>query len=60
LLNVPDGEAVSGAGRIYVANWGSNTVTVYDPSASGNAAPSATISGANTLRSGPTGLAFGL
>jgi len=39
--------------RLYVANAGSNSVSAYQTSASGNTAPVATISGANTQLKNP-------
>src|SRR6266581_804323 len=61
-LSWPWGIARDAAGNLYVANsWsssGSTSITVYTAGATGNAAPIATIAGANTGLSGPTGLAF--
>jgi hypothetical protein len=39
--------------RLYVANAGNNSITVYQTSASGNTAPVATISGSNTQLQNP-------
>lgn len=52
-LSFPWGIARDTAGRLYVANLGtsassSETLTVYAPNATGNAAPIATIAGSNT------------
>jgi sugar lactone lactonase YvrE len=52
-LNGPGGVAVNDAGRVFVANSGSNAITEYDRGAN---TPTATISGANTGLSGPAGL----
>src|SRR6266702_3008825 len=61
-LSWPWGIARDAAGNLYVVNsWsssGSTSITVYAAGATGNAAPIATIAGANTGLSGPTGLAF--
>ena len=62
----PVGIALDGSGNIYVANdegsLGSSftpaSVTVYPAGSSGNAAPSATISGDNTYLSEPTAIAI--
>ena len=43
---------------IYVANCGAKAVSVYAGGANGNAAPTATIIGANTGLNCPNGLAF--
>jgi hypothetical protein len=42
--------------RLYVANGGSNSITVYHASASGNTAPIATIAGSNTQLNSPVQL----
>jgi DNA-binding beta-propeller fold protein YncE len=62
-LDVPAGVALDSSGKIYVVNDGSNddgidSVTVYPAGSTGNAAPSATISGANTRISIPAGIAI--
>jgi len=46
LLNDPNGLALDAQGNIYIANEGSNSVTVYAAGATGNATPIATITGA--------------
>jgi hypothetical protein len=46
-------------GAIAVTNANGNAVEVFAPSASGNAAPVATISGASTELSRPSGVGFG-
>ncbi|HEY6159083.1 MAG TPA: hypothetical protein VIV88_16670 [Gemmatimonadales bacterium] len=55
-LVFPTGIAVDAAGRLYVANEGTNgnaaSVTVYESGATGNATPTAMITG--TLRTGPS------
>lgn len=60
-LSAPSGIAVASNGDIYVANGVSTpvgSVTVFDPSANGNAAPVRTISGSLTGLSGPCGIAL--
>jgi len=49
-LNAPQGVAVDASGRVYAANEGANSITVYAPNASGtmNETPVATITGGNT------------
>lgn len=47
-----------GDGRLYATNADPATITVYDPGASGNAAPVATIAGANTQLCNPGRLAL--
>lgn len=47
-LYVPLGMAMSGAGRLYVANSYSGTIAIFAAGASGNVAPVATISGSST------------
>ena len=54
-LNVPIGITADSA-KIYVTNFGANTITEYPLAASGNATPSVTIS-SNAL-SGPEGIAI--
>ncbi len=56
-LNIPDGVAVF-SGKIYVSNFGNNSVTVYPVGTIGNTAPSATISGFGTGVAGPDGIAL--
>jgi DNA-binding beta-propeller fold protein YncE len=48
-LNGPSGVALDSTGKIYVANSGGTSITIYAASASGNATPAAPISGAATL-----------
>jgi hypothetical protein len=52
------GLAVDGAGIAIVPNATANSVTEYAPGATGNAAPSATLSGASTLLSSPMAIAL--
>src|SRR5215469_8333318 len=54
----PNGIARDSAGRIYVANSATNTITVYPASASGNASPIAVIGGSNTMLADPIGIAL--
>jgi len=54
----PDGIARDTSGRIYVANFDTNTVTVYAPTANGNVPPIAVIGGSNTRLGSPTGIAL--
>ena len=53
----PSAIAVDGAGNIYVANYTSNTVTVYPAGSYGNITPSLTIGGENTGLDEPDGIA---
>jgi hypothetical protein len=58
----PSAIAVDAAGNIYVANFGSGpggtgSITVYPPSPTGNASPSAVIVGTGTQLAGPQGIA---
>jgi sugar lactone lactonase YvrE len=62
-LNGPNGIAIDSKGNIYVANsfGGSSNVgsiTVFAAGATGNATPTATITGSNTGLSSPNGLAL--
>src|SRR3989475_776397 len=61
-LSWPWGIARDAAGNLYVVNsWsssGSTSITVYAAGASGNATPSATITGNNTGLSSPHGIAL--
>lgn len=57
-LDVPDGIALDGSGRVYVSNVLSNSITVYAAGATGNASPTNTIAGSNTGLSQPAGIAF--
>jgi sugar lactone lactonase YvrE len=50
-------DAVDAAGKIYVTSVTADAVTVYAAGATGNVAPIATISGANTGLQAPTGIA---
>jgi sugar lactone lactonase YvrE len=54
----PDSIARDAGGRIYVANFDTNTVTVYAASANGNVTPIAVIGGPNTRLANPTGIAL--
>ena len=45
-----------GESSVWVANFSANSLTRYPPTASGNAAPAATISGGATGLSGPVGV----
>src|ERR1700683_3645663 len=60
-LFAPNAIAVDAAGNAYVTNLaagpgGTGSITIYAPGASGNGAPSATISGAATLLAQPQGV----
>ncbi len=59
-LSGPLGVAVDAAGKIYVTNHSSSgySLTVYAAGANGNAAPVASVSGANTGLDYPTGVAL--
>jgi DNA-binding beta-propeller fold protein YncE len=62
-LDIPQGIALDGTGNIYVVNDGSNngdadSVTVYPEGSSGNATPSAVISGTSTGLNLPDGIAI--
>ena len=50
--------AFDAEGRIHVANYANHSITVYAAAANGDAAPTATISGAGTGLSGPYDVAF--
>ena len=52
------GRAKSTAGNIYVASLNANSITVYAAGASGDATPTATITGANTGLNLPVRLTF--
>lgn len=56
-LDNPTGVGFDRQGKLYVANAGSASITIYAPKATGNAAPVVTIAGANTTLSSPIGLA---
>ena len=43
---------------LFVANFTSNSITVYAAGATGNATPTATIAGSNTGLNGPVGVTF--
>jgi sugar lactone lactonase YvrE len=62
-INEPVGVAVGSLGYIYALNAsggpsGSGSITIYNPGSSGNVAPEAVITGANTGISFPSGLAL--
>lgn len=57
-LNTPNGIAYDSAGNLYVANTGSNSITVYAPGADGDAAPIKTLVGPATGLSNPQGVAI--
>ncbi len=50
------GIALDASGKLYVANGGNNTVTVYPADSTGDAAPSTTIGGSNTGLNIPYGI----
>jgi sugar lactone lactonase YvrE len=54
----PSGIARDVSGRIYVANFATNTVTVYAANANGNVPPIAVIGGSKTRLTNPTGIAL--
>ncbi len=54
----PYGIARDSAGRIYVANSATNTITVYAANAGGNVSPLAVIGGSNTGLADPIGVAL--
>ena len=61
-LSSPTGLTVDSSGNIYVANDGSvagvaDSITVYSPGSTGNAAPTKVISGSSTLLDRPGGVA---
>jgi len=57
-LNNPSAIAIDSSGRIYVTNYGSDTITVYASNATGDAKPIATLGGPETGISTPTGIAL--
>ncbi len=57
-LNVPVAVALDGNGNLYVANQNGNSVVVYGPGQTGNAAPLRVITGSSTQISGPQGVAL--
>jgi hypothetical protein len=54
----PSGIARDAAGRVYVTNTATNTVTVYKAGADGNVPPLAVIEGAESQLNNPTGIAL--
>lgn len=56
---LPVGHGCPPSGELYVANHSAPSVTVYSPTASGDAAPVRTIVGASTELSRPYGVAVG-
>jgi sugar lactone lactonase YvrE len=54
----PNGIARDSAGRIYVANSATNTITVYAANAGGNVSPLAVIGDSNTGLADPIGVAL--
>ncbi len=54
----PGGIARDAAGRIYVTNTPTNTVTIYAANANGNVPPLAVIGGPLTQLASPTGIAL--
>ena len=58
-LHRPFGVAINPINQeIYVTNFGSSTITVYNAGASGNVSPVTTISGPDTQLGAPTGIAL--
>lgn len=61
-LDMPWGMTLDGTGRLYVVNYNPNTrassITVYSAGATGNAPPTATITGSNTRLQVPEGVAL--
>jgi sugar lactone lactonase YvrE len=57
-MSEPEGLAVDPSGRLYVANFDGQFIAVFPAGASGGAAPSALLSGANTGINRPTFLTF--
>ncbi len=57
-LSAPAGIALDVAGRLYVANWCANSITVYSAGATGNASPVTTIGGSNAGLDHPLGIAL--
>lgn len=58
MLAFPAGLATDSHHNIYVANWGTNTITVYAAGAEGNVAPIRTIGGAKTMLQSLAGIAI--
>lgn len=58
MLAFPAGLATDSHQNIYVANWGTNTITVYAGESEGNVAPIRTISGAKTMLKSLAGIAI--
>ena len=56
-LATPEGIALDPAGDVYVADFATNTIAEYGPTASGAATPIATIAGTLTKLSGPMAIA---
>ncbi len=56
-IGPPSGMAVDGAGRLYVAKYGS-TIKIYAPGASGSVAPVDSIAGPGTGLSSPASITF--
>jgi sugar lactone lactonase YvrE len=54
----PNGIARDASGRIYLANFETNTITVYPANASGNVPPLAVIGGHKTRLANPAGIAL--
>ena len=54
-----EGVVVDASGNVYVSSWIGSVIDVFPPAPSGSVAPSRVISGANTLLSGPDGMALG-
>ena len=57
-LAAPVGIVRDAGGNLYVANGGSNSITVYAAGANGNVAPTVTIAGSATGLSDPAGIAL--
>lgn len=57
-LSEPLGLAIDASGGLFVANFGSSTISIYAPGASGNAVPTAAIAGANTGLNRPAFITF--
>jgi sugar lactone lactonase YvrE len=57
-IGVPSGMAVDGAGRLYVAKYGTSTIAIYAPGASGSVAPIDSIAGPGTGLSWPASITF--
>ncbi len=57
MLDGPHDLTVDNFGNIFVVNGAGNSITIYSPNSTGNVAPVASISGANTGLSNPNGIA---